>query len=148
MKLILTQEVAGLGGPGEVVDVKDGYGRNYLVPRGFAIRWTKGGESQIASIRRAREVREIRDLGHANEVKGRLESLRVRVPVSAGDQGRLYGSVTTSTIVDAVRKSGGPAIDRRRIELGTPIKTVGSHQVIVKLHPDVSATMTLDIVPA
>jgi large subunit ribosomal protein L9 len=146
MKLILTQEVTGLGGPGEVVEVKDGYGRNYLVPRGLAIAWTKGGEKQIATIKRAREVRDIADLGRADEVKSKLESLSVKLPVRAGESGRLFGSVTVADIVAAVSRAGGPQIDKRRIELGAPIKTVGAHRVTVKLHPEVSATLALDVV--
>ena len=148
MKLILTQEVTGLGGPGEVVEVKDGYGRNYLVPRGLAISWTKGGEKQIATIKRAREVRDIADLGRADEVKSQLESLSVKLPVRAGEGGRLFGSVTVADIVAAVSRAGGPQIDKRRIELGAPIKTVGAHRVTVKLHPEVSATLALDVVAA
>jgi large subunit ribosomal protein L9 len=146
MKLILTQEVTGLGGPGEVVEVKDGYGRNYLVPRGLAIAWTKGGEKQTATIKRAREVRDIADLGRADEVKSQLESLSVKLPVRAGESGRLFGSVTVADIVAAVSRAGGPQIDKRRIELGAPIKTVGAHRVTVKLHPEVSATLALDVV--
>ena len=146
MKLILTQEVAGLGGPGDVVEVKDGYGRNYLVPRGAAIRWTRGGEKQVASTRRGREVREIADLGHAKDVKGRLEGLRVTLPVRAGDSGRLFGSVTVSDIVEAVSKAGGPQVDKRRLEIGSPIKTVGAHQVTVRLHPEVTATVSVEVV--
>jgi large subunit ribosomal protein L9 len=146
MKLILTQEVSGLGGPGDVVEVKDGYGRNYLVPRGAAIRWTRGGEKQVSSIRRGREVREVRDLGHADQVKGELESLSVRIPVRAGSGGRLFGAVTVADIVDAVSKAGGPAVDKRRIEIGAPIKTVGAHQITVRLHPEVTATVSVDIV--
>ena len=148
MKLILTQEVTGLGGPGEVVEVKDGYGRNYLVPRGLAIAWTKGGEKQIATIKRAREVRDIADLGRADEVKSELESMSVKLPVRAGEGGRLFGSVTVADIVAAVSRAGGPQIDKRRIELGAPIKTVGAHRVTVKLHPEVSATLALDVVAA
>ena len=148
MKLILTQEVAGLGGPGDVVEVKDGYGRNYLVPRGAAIRWTRGGEKQVTSIRRGREVREIADLGHAKDVKGQLEGLKVKLPVRAGESGRLFGSVTVADIADAVTKAGGPQVDKRRIEIGSPIKTVGAHQVTVRLHPEVVATLTVQVVAA
>jgi large subunit ribosomal protein L9 len=146
MKLILTQEVSGLGAPGDVVEVKDGYGRNYLVPRGVAIRWTRGGEKQIDSIRRGREVREIRNLDDAKSVKGQLESLKVRLPVRAGDTGRLFGSVTVADIVDAIGKAGGPQVDKRRVEVGSPIKTVGAHQVSVRLHPEVSATVPVEVV--
>ncbi|HEU4676768.1 MAG TPA: 50S ribosomal protein L9 [Motilibacteraceae bacterium] len=148
MKLILTQEVAGLGAPGDVVEVKDGYGRNYLVPRGFGIRWTRGAESQVASIRRAREVRDIRDLSSAQAVKGQLEGLSVRLPVRAGQGGRLFGSVTVADIAAAVKAAGGPDVDKRRIEIGNPIKTVGSHAVSVRLHPEVAATVTVDVVAA
>ena len=148
MKLILTQEVSGLGAPGDVVEVKDGYGRNFLLPRGAAIRWTRGGEKQVTSIRRGREVRAIADLGSAQEAKDRLEDLRVTLPVRAGEGGRLFGSVTVGDIVDAVSRAGGPQVDKRRIEIGSPIKTVGAHQVSVRLHPEVTATLALDVVPA
>ena len=146
MKLILTQEVSGLGGPGDIVEVRDGYGRNYLIPQGMALRWTRGGEKQIASIRRAREVREIRDLGQAQDVASSLASLQVRMPARAGDGGRLFGSVTAADIADAVKGAGGPALDRRRIELTQPIKTVGSHRVAVRLHPEVVAAFDVEIV--
>src|SRR5262245_6981920 len=139
MKLILTHEVTGLGSPGDVVEVKDGYGRNYLVPRGLAIRWTKGGEKQVSTIKRAREVREVRDLDHAQEAKAKLASLRVKLPARAGDAGPMFGSVQVP---------GGRRIDKRRLELGTPIKTLGTHLVSVKLHPEVSASVSVEIVPA
>lgn len=146
MKLILTQEVANLGAPGDVVDVKDGYGRNFLMPRGFAIRWTKGAEKQIDSIKKARSVRGVRDLGHAEEVKAQLEDLTVTVPVQAGSSGRLFGSVTVADITDAVKSAGGPDIDKRRIQVGKPIKTLGSHEVTVKVHDEVTATLALQVV--
>lgn len=148
MKLILTQEVRGLGGPGDVVTVRDGYGRNFLVPQGLAIAWTKGGEKQVATIRRAREVRDIHDEGQALDVASTLGSLRVTLESRAGDGGRLFGSVTAADVVDAVKTAGGPQLDRRRIELGSPIKTIGSHRVGVRLHPEVTATITLEVVPA
>jgi large subunit ribosomal protein L9 len=147
MKLILTQEVSGLGGPGDVVEVKDGYGRNYLVPRGAAIRWTRGGEKQVESIKRGRDVREVRDLGSAQEVRDRLQRLTVKVPVRAGETGRLFGAVTVADIVDAVTSAGGPAVDKRRIEIGSPIKTVGAHTVTVRVHPEVTADVTVEVVP-
>jgi large subunit ribosomal protein L9 len=146
VKLILTQEVSGLGAPGDVVEVKDGYGRNFLVPRGLAIAWTRGAEKQIATIKRAREVREVRDLGHAQEIKSQLEGLSVTVPARAGAGGRLFGSVTVGDVVDAVKAGGGPDIDKRRIELPGQIKTVGAHAVTVRLHPEVAATIALDVV--
>jgi large subunit ribosomal protein L9 len=146
MKLILTQEVSGVGGPGDVVEVRDGYGRNYLIPQGFAIRWTRGGEKQIATIRRAREVREIRDVAQAKDVASALSTLRVTLPSRAGEGGRLFGSVTASDVADAVKAAGGPNLDRRRIELPHPIKTVGTHHVGVRLHPEVMAAIDVEVV--
>ena len=148
MKLILTHEVSNLGTPGDVVEVKDGYGRNYLMPRGAAIRWTRGGEKQISSIRRGREVREVRDQSQAGDIKRELESLSVKIPVRAGGGGRLFGAVTVADIVEAVSKAGGPQVDKRRIEIGQPIKTVGAHTVTVRLHPEVTAAVSVEVVPA
>ena len=148
MKLILTQDVAGLGDPGDVVEVADGYGRNYLVPQGFAIRWTRGGEKQITTIRRAREIREIRDLGHAQEIAAQLASLSVRLPSRAGDGGRLFGSVTAGDVVEAVKAAGGPVLDRRRLQLSGHIKKTGKHPVSIVLHPEVTATFAVEVVPA
>lgn len=146
MKLILTQEVSGLGAPGDVVDVASGYGRNYLIPRGFAMPWTRGAEKQIGMIKRARSAREIRGLEDAKVIAGELEELHVRMRRRAGGNGRLFGSVGPADIADAVREAGGPVLDRRRIEVRDPIKTIGSHQVRVRLHPDVTAWVDLDIV--
>ncbi|WP_169949044.1 50S ribosomal protein L9 [Microbispora sp. H11081] len=146
MKLILTTEVSGLGAPGDIVEVKDGYGRNYLIPRGFAIRWTRGAESQVASLKKARANREIRDLGAAKEVAGQLGALKVQLKTRAGDSGRLFGSVTTGDIADAVKAAGGPQLDRRRIEIGNAIKSVGTHKVSVRLHPEVAATVNIEVV--
>ena len=148
MKLILTQEVTNLGAPGDVVEVKDGYGRNYLMPRGFAIRWTRGAEKQIDSIKNARSAREVNDRGRAEEIKHQLEELSVSVPAQAGGSGRLFGAISVSDIVSAVKRSGGPDIDKRRIFVGSPIKSLGSHQVTVKVHDDVSATVNLEVVPS
>jgi large subunit ribosomal protein L9 len=146
MKLILTQEVTGLGSPGDVVEVAGGYGRNYLIPRKLAMQWTRGAEKQISSIKRARSVREIRGLSDAKQAAGELESLNVRLETRAGASGRLFGSVSPSDIVAAVRAAGGPELDRRRIEVPNPIKTVGSHQVKVRLHPEVTASLDVEIV--
>jgi large subunit ribosomal protein L9 len=146
MKLILTQEVGGLGSPGEVVEVKDGYGRNFLIPRGMAITWSRGAEKQVAQIRRGREVREIRDLGQAREVAAQLGALNVTMPARAGQGGRLFGSVTAADVVDAVKAAGGPTLDKRRIELpAAHIKTVGTHTVSVRLHPEVAAPITVEV---
>ncbi|MGI9196372.1 MAG: 50S ribosomal protein L9 [Candidatus Nanopelagicales bacterium] len=144
MKLILTQEVGGLGVPGDVVEVKDGYGRNYLVPRGFAMPWTKGGEKQVAQIKRARDAREIRDLAHAKEVKEQLEGLAVVVTARAGESGKLFGSVTNADVATAVRKAGGPALDKRAVEVGA-VKALGAHKAKVKVSPEVTATVTFTV---
>jgi large subunit ribosomal protein L9 len=141
MKLILTQEVTGLGAPGDVVEVAGGYGRNYLVPRGLAMHWTRGAEKQIELIQRARSAREIRGLDDARDAAGRLASLDVRLQTRAGSGGRLFGSVSPADIAAAVKAAGGPELDRRRIEIKNPIKTVGAHQVSVRLHPEVTATL-------
>ena len=146
MKLILTQDVPGLGAPGDVVEVKDGYGRNYLMPRGYAIAWTRGGEKQVTQIKRAQKVREVRDLGHANEIKQALEALTITMPAHAGDTGRLFGSITNADIAEAVKAAGGPVVDKRKVVLASPIKTVGKHAATVQVHPDVVATLTLEVV--
>jgi large subunit ribosomal protein L9 len=146
MKLILTQEVTGLGTPGDVVEVKDGYGRNYLVPRGYAVAWTKGGEKQVAVIRNARAAREIRSLEEAQQVRATLESSRVTVPAKAGANGRLFGAVTTADVADAVAKVGGPKVDRRKVELPQPIKSLGDYTVLVRLHPEIQAKVPVSVV--
>jgi large subunit ribosomal protein L9 len=148
MKIILTSEVTGLGAPGDIVEVRDGYGRNYLLPQGVAIPWTKGGEKQVSSIKRARSAREIRDLGHANEVRTQLEALKVSLSARAGTGGRLFGSVTPTEVADAVKASGGPDLDRRRIELPGHIKSLGQYQISVRLHPEVTASFALSVVSA
>jgi large subunit ribosomal protein L9 len=145
MKLILTQEVSGLGAPGDVVDVAAGYGRNYLLPRGFAMPWTRGAQKQVELIKRARSVREIRTLEDAQAVAGQLQKLSVRLKRRAGSNGRLFGSVGPSDIAEAVREAGGPELDRRKIVVPDPIKSAGSHRVQVRLHPDVSATVNLEV---
>ncbi|MEP7089688.1 MAG: 50S ribosomal protein L9 [Nocardioidaceae bacterium] len=148
MKLILTQEVGGLGAPGDIVEVKDGYGRNFLIPRGFAIRWTKGGERTVDSIKAARSSREVRDLDHAKQIKAQLESSTVQLPVRAGDGGRLFGAVTVSDIAGAIAQavSGGAQVDKRKIIVGNPIKSLGTHQVTVKVHDELDATVNLNVI--
>jgi large subunit ribosomal protein L9 len=146
VKLILTTDVSGLGGPGDLIEVKDGYGRNYLLPRGLAIRATKGAEKQVQTIRRAQDARRIRDLDHAKEIKAVLEDLNVTLKAKAAPgSGKLFGSVTTADIVSAIRTAGGPALDKRSIELAGHIKATGSHEVIVRLHPDVTAGFQLNV---
>jgi large subunit ribosomal protein L9 len=147
MKLILTQEVTGLGAPGDVVEVKDGYGRNYLVPRGLAIVWTRGGEKTIESIKKARDARAVRDADHAAEIKAKLEGSTFQVRVRAGEGGRLFGAVTTADIASAIVDAGAE-VDKRTIVVANPIKSLGAHTVKVKLHDDVEAQVSLNVVPA
>lgn len=148
MKLILTQEVTGLGAPGDVVEVKDGYGRNYLVPRGVAIRWTRGAEKTIESIKKARSARAVRDHDSAEAIKAKLEGSPVQVKVRAGEGGRLFGAVTVTDIADALSSASGQDVDKRTIAVGNPIKALGAHEVTVRLHDEVSATVALNVIPA
>jgi len=151
MKLILTQEVSGLGGAGDVVEVKDGYGRNFLIPRGFAMRWTKGGGRTVESIKAARSSREVRGLDHAEEIKSKLEGSTINLPVRAGAGGRLFGAVTVNDIAAAINAEvgvRGDSIDKRKIIVGNPIKSLGSHQVTVKVHDEVEAVVKLNVTSA
>jgi large subunit ribosomal protein L9 len=147
MKLILTQEVSGLGAAGDVVEVKDGYGRNFLIPRGFGIRWTRGGQKTVESIQKSRDARAVRDADHAKQVKATLEGSTFPVKVRAGDGGRLFGAVTAADIAEAITEGGG-TVDKRTIVVGNPIKSLGSHTVTVKLHDDVEAQVSLNVIPA
>ncbi len=148
MKIILTADVDGLGAPGDVVEVKDGYGRNFLLPQGKAIVASKGAEKQVNTIRRARSVRAVRDLDHAKQIKSQLEGLKVSLRTRAGEGGRLFGSVTSNDVVGAVKAAGGPVLDKRSVDLPGHIKTTGAHKVTVKIHQDVVATIVLDVVAA
>ena len=146
MKLILTAPVDHLGLPGDVVEVKHGYGRNFLLPRGFAITWTKGTEKQIDGIKRARDAKEIRGIDHANDVRAQLEGLTVQVAAASGAAGKLFGAVTSNDVAMAVKKAGGPAIDKRSVVIAKPIKNVGNHTVGIKLHDAVTAHINLEVV--
>ncbi|HET7397519.1 MAG TPA: 50S ribosomal protein L9 [Intrasporangium sp.] len=148
MKLILTQEVTGLGAAGDIVEVKDGYGRNFLLPRRLATPWTKGGQKQVDALTKGREVRAIKDLDTAKGIRGQLEATSVTVPAKAGQSGRLFGAVSNADIAAAVKAAGGPELDKRKIEVRTHIKTTGSYEATVRLHPDVSATLKFEVVPA
>jgi len=149
MKLILTTDVPGLGSPGDVVEVRDGYGRNFLLPQGKAIAATKGAEKQVATIKRAQVAREIRGTEHANEVKQALEKMAGKLTITArttSDGAKLFGSITAIDVAAAIKAAGGPVLDRRTIETGGHIKTVGSHPVSIKLHPGVTAELTVQVV--
>lgn len=149
MRIILTADVAKLGESGDIVEVKDGYARNYLIPQNLAIVATKGAEKQIRELRRAQERRRIRDLEHAKEVKQQLADLGV-VPMTAKvtqKSGKLFGSINPSDVVTAVRQAGGPSLDKRSVTLGGHIKKLGKHSVSVRLHPDVTADIRVEVAP-
>lgn len=145
-KLILTNEVDGLGSAGDVVEVKDGYARNYLIPQGFAVAWTRGGEKQVASIRAAREARAIATHDEAVALKAKLEETKIKLTVKAGAEGRLFGSVKPADIAAAVSAAGLGDIDKRKITVPSAIKVVGEHEALVRLHDDVTAALTLQVV--
>ena len=146
MKLILTREVAGLGSAGDVVTVKDGFARNFLLPRGNAIAWSLGGEKQIQSIRRARSAREIRDIDHAKEIKAKLESSTITTKVKVGAKGVLFGSVTDKDVAAAIKSAVAIDIDRHSIKTKGHIKKIGNHEVKVSLGHNVVATVTVSVV--
>jgi large subunit ribosomal protein L9 len=148
MKLILTREVAKLGTAGDVVTVKDGYARNFLLPRGAAIAWTLGGEKQIEGIRRARAAREIRDIDHAKEIKATLEAAKVTVAVKTGTAGRLFGSVTDKDIAAAIKSVTKLDIDRHNIKTSGHIKKTGNYSVKVSLGHNVVATVAFSVTAA
>ncbi|MFF2085613.1 50S ribosomal protein L9 [Nocardia sp. NPDC058176] len=147
MKLILTADVDNLGAPGDLVEVKDGYGRNFLLPRGLAIVATRGAQKQVDGIRRAQDARKVRDLDHANELKQAIEGLEsVSLAVKTADSGKLFGSVTTTDVAGAIKAAGGPVVDKRSIELPkSHIKATGKHGIVVHLHPDVAAKFNLEV---
>ncbi|MEJ5945782.1 50S ribosomal protein L9 [Pseudokineococcus basanitobsidens] len=148
MKLIMTQEVTGLGAPGEVVEVKDGYGRNYLLPRGLATPWTKGGQKQVDDIQRARRIREIASVEEAQSVRASLQENPVSLTAVAGRGGRLFGAVTPHDVAEAVKAATGKDVDRRKVEIGQPIKALGRYTVTVRLHPEVQASVDVEVVPS
>ena len=147
-KVILTHEVTGLGTAGDVVEVKNGYARNYLVPQGFATPWTRGGEKQVEQIKAARAARALHSLEDAQALKAKLESGKVKLAVKAGLGGRLFGSVKTTDIADAVAAAGLGTIDKRKIEIPNAIKVVGTHEATVRLRDELSAAITLQVVAA
>lgn len=148
MKLILTTAVDKLGEAGDTVEVRDGYGRNFLLPRGMAIVATRGAEKQVEGIRRAQTARTVRDLDHANELKQTLEGLEtISLTVKTHDSGKLFGSVTAADVAGAIRTAGGPSVDKRNIDFPKGhIKAVGSHPIVVTLHPKVEAKVDITVV--
>jgi large subunit ribosomal protein L9 len=145
VKLILTNEVSGLGVAGDVVEVKDGYARNFLLPRSLATPWTRGGQKQVDSIQRARQSRAVKSLEEARSVRGELESRTLTITVRAGANGRLFGAISQAEVADAA-KAAGITIDRRKVEFASPVRSVGEATASVSLHPDVKAQVKLMVV--
>lgn len=147
-KIILTHEVSGLGSAGDVVDVKNGYARNFLFPRGFATPWSRGAEKQIESIKNARAARDLASLEDAQALAAKLTSTTLTVPVKSGAEGRLFGTVRADDVAKAVEASGLGSIDKRRVELTQRVKTTGVYQAVVRLHEEVNANVEFEVVPA
>ncbi|ALE93352.1 50S ribosomal protein L9 [Arthrobacter alpinus] len=145
-KLILTHEVTGLGTSGDIVEVKNGYARNYLLPRGFALTWSKGGEKQVELIKAARAAHEHASIEAAQAQAAALSAKPVKLTVKAGETGRLFGTVKTDDVAKAVAAAGLGNIDKRKIELPTHIKSVGTFKANVRLYEDVTAVVTLNVV--
>jgi len=145
-KVILTNEVSGLGSAGDVVEVKNGYARNYLLPRGFAVLWTKGGEKQVAQIRAAREARALATIEEAQAMKARLQENPIKLAVKAGVGGRLFGAVKTADVAAAVAAAGLGEIDKRKVAFFSPIRSTGNFEATVKLHSDLVYTLKLQVV--
>jgi large subunit ribosomal protein L9 len=148
MKIILQQPVDKLGVPGDVVEVADGYARNYLIPRGMAMAASKGAVQHAGRLKQAHEKRVQQALTEANALANQLGAAPVRITSRAGEDGRLFGSVTVADVAGAIEKTTGLSIDRKRINLPDPIRSVGTHEVTVHLHPEVNATVTVEVVPA
>ncbi|WP_353808130.1 50S ribosomal protein L9 [Agromyces sp. SYSU T00194] len=146
-KVILTHEVNGLGTAGDVVEVKNGYARNYLVPKGYATPWTRGGEKQVEQIKSARSARELHSLEDARALKASLESTKVKLAVKAGSEGRLFGSVKSADVAAAVSAAGLGEVDKRKVTVPT-IKSIGEYEAGVKLRDEVIATITLQVIAA
>jgi large subunit ribosomal protein L9 len=146
VKVILRSDVSNVGRKGDVLEVSDGFARNYLVPKGLAMRATDGAMAQAAAMRRARDLKEAKDRAGAEEVARRLTPVVIRIPARAGAEGRLFGSVTAADIVEAVAGQTGVTVDRRRLQLDEPIKSLGTHDVPLKLHADVEAHLQVEVV--
>jgi large subunit ribosomal protein L9 len=146
MKVILKQDVANLGGAGDIVEVADGYGNNYLMPRNLAMKASKGAVADAEAMRSARVKREAKTLEEAEELKGRLEAKSVSILAKAGEDGTLYGSVGNAAVADAVAEQLGITIDRRRIPMEKPFKNLGAHEVDVRIHEEVTATIHVEVV--
>jgi large subunit ribosomal protein L9 len=148
MRVVLRSDIDRVGKRGDIIDVADGYARNYLLPKGHAIAATKGVTAQAGAMRRARDLKDAKDRESAELVARTLVPLVIRIPARAGSGGRLFGSVTSTDVVDAVASQTRVVLDRRRLHLDEPIKTLGIHEIPVKLHADVEFRVTVEVVPS
>jgi large subunit ribosomal protein L9 len=148
MRVVLRTDIENVGKKGDILDVADGFARNYLIPKGRAIKATKGVESQAEAMRRSRDKKDARDRESAEVVARSLVPTVIRITAKSGAEGRLFGSVTTAEVVESVKAQTGFEIDRRRIQLDEPIKSLGTHEVPVKLHSDVEFRLTVEVVAA
>jgi large subunit ribosomal protein L9 len=148
MKIILQKPVDSLGAPGDVVDVADGYARNFLIPRGFAMAASKGAVRHAGRLKQAHDKRVLQAVTEAKEVADRITAKPLRISSRAGEDGRLFGSITVADVADAIEQTAGIPMDRKRIHLPEPIRSTGTHDVTVHLHPEVNASVTVEVVAA
>jgi large subunit ribosomal protein L9 len=146
VKIILRADVSSVGKKGDVVEVSEGYARNYLVAKGLGLKATDGAVAQAASMRRSRDLKDARDREAAEKLARALVPVVIRIPAKAGAEGRLFGSVTAADIVGAVQAQTGATLDRRRLQLDEPIKALGLHEVPIRLHPEVEFRVTVEVV--
>jgi large subunit ribosomal protein L9 len=146
MRVVLRTDVDGVGKKGDILDVADGFARNFLIPHGRAIKATEGVVAQAAAMRRSRDLKDARDREGAETVARTLVPKVIRIPARAGTEGRLFGSITAQDVVDAVHDQAGVDLDRRKLHMDEAIKTLGTHQVPVRLHPDVQFPVTVEVV--
>lgn len=148
MKVILTKHVPDLGSKGDVVDVADGYARNYLVPQSLAVKATEGAIRQADEMRRARIEMERKALEEAEQLAQSLVGSRVVVAARAGDEGRLFGSVGIVDVTEAIKKFTGVEVEKEDVRIEAPIKEIGLHEITIQPHPEVEFKVTLDVIPA
>jgi len=146
VKVILRADVPDVGHKGDILDVADGYARNFLVPRGLAMTASKGALAQAESMRRARAVRDARDREAAEEIATKLTPMTITIPARAGAEGRLFGSVTPADVAAAIEAQSGVEVDRRRLHLDEPIRALGAHDVPLRLHPEVEVRLNVEVV--
>jgi large subunit ribosomal protein L9 len=145
MQVVLRTDVDGLGKKGDILDVADGYARNFLIPRGRAIKATPGVQAQADAMRRSRDLKDAKDREAAETVARTLVPAVIRITARAGAEGKLFGSVTAADVIEAVAKQSGVELDRRQVHLEEPIKSLGTHEVPVRLHADVQFAVTLEV---